>query len=100
MKLSLHIIYGIIIFVILILCVIGYSYCGSYKNKYQKISDTLNDRNDENIKLVEQVKSLEEELDTTKEELQARISQADTLNSALSDLRRRMGGGTGRTEGQ
>lgn len=98
MKLSLHIIYGIIILVILIFCIIGYSYCGSYRTKYQKISDTLNDRNEENIQLVERVKALENELQVTKDELQARISQADMLNSALSELRGRMG--SGRTGGR
>ena len=92
MKLSLHIIYGIIIFIILVFCIIGYSYCGSYKSKYQKVSGTLNDRNNENIQLAERVKSLEQELETTKGELQARISQADMLNSALSDLRGRVRG--------
>lgn len=92
MKLSLHIIYGIIIFIILVFCIIGYSYCGSYKSKYQKVSSTLNDRNNENIQLVERVKSLEQELDATKGELQARISQANMLDSSLSDLRRRVKG--------
>lgn len=100
MRTSLHIIYGIIMFVLLILCIIGYSYCGNYKSKYQKISDTLNDRNEENIKLIEQVKSLEEELEATKDELQARVNQADMLSSALSDLRSRIGSGSGRTGGR
>lgn len=92
MKLSLHIIYGVIMFVILVFCIIGYSYCGSYKTKYEKISDTLKDRNDENIQLLEQVKTLEKELEATKDELQARINQTDMLSSALSDLRNRIGG--------
>jgi len=90
MRKSLHIIYGIIIFILLVLSIIGYSYCGSYKNKYQKLSDTLKERNNENVQLVERVRALEQDLESTKSQLQAKNNEADMLNTALSDLRKRV----------
>ena len=89
-KYRLHIVYGAVSFVLLVLMVIGFSYCGSYKNKKQQLSDTLKTRDAENETLVGQVKSLGEELETTKGQLKAKVTEADMLESALSSLRKRM----------
>jgi len=89
-KYRLHIVYGAISFVLLVLTVIGFSYCGSYKDKRQQLSDILQARNAENDSLIGQVKSLEEELRATKSQLTARITEADVLESAMSDLRKQI----------
>ena len=85
-----YIVYGIISFVLLVLVVIGFSYCSRYKNKSQNLNDTLKTRTDENESLINQVKSLKDELERTSSELKARSQQADSLESALADLRKQI----------
>jgi len=86
-KKRLHIVYGAVGFILLVLMIIGFSYCGSYKGKSQKLSDTLKARNAENESLVSRVNSLERDLETTTSQLKAKVTEADMLQSALSDLR-------------
>jgi len=87
---NLHIVYGTVGFVLLVLMVIGFSYCGSYKGKSQTLFD-------ENEKLNSQVRSLSREqeetknqLEETKGQLKAKSTEADMLQSALSDLRKQV----------
>ena len=89
-KHRLHIVYGTVSFVLLVLMVIGFSYCGSYKSKRQKLSDALKTKISENEDLASRVSSLEEDLETAKGQLKAKITQADMLGSALSDLRKQI----------
>lgn len=84
----LHIIYGSASFVLLVLMIIGFSYCGSYKNKTSNLSEALKARIVENEDLMGKVDSLGSNLDKTKSELRARTTQAEKLESALSDLRK------------
>lgn len=86
-KNRLHVVYGAVSFALLVLMVIGFSYCGSYKGRSQRLSDTLKARSAENENLVSRVSSLEEELEATASQLKAKITEADMLQSALSDLR-------------
>jgi len=85
-----HLVYGIISFVLLVLMVIGFSYCGHYKRRSQNLTDTLKTRTDENDNLINQNNSLRTELDGTTSELKARSEQADNLESALSTLRKQI----------
>jgi len=85
-----HLIHGIISFVLLILMVIGFSYCGRYKRRGENLADTLKTRNDENENLISQVNFLKTELERTTGDLKARSQQADSLESALSDLRKQI----------
>lgn len=84
----LHIIYGSVSFVLLVLMIIGFSYCGSYKNKTQNFSNALETKVAENENLMAQVESLESNLGQTQSELKAKASQADKLDSALTHLRK------------
>ena len=84
----LHIVYGAACFVLLVLMVIGFSFCGSYKNKTQNLSSALNNKTAENENLLGRVESLEDELGKTKSDLTARSAQADNLESALTALRK------------
>jgi chemotaxis protein MotB len=67
--------------------IVGFSYCGSYKGRSQRLSDALKSKNAENENLIGQVRSLSEELETTKGQFKAKATEADMLQSALSDLR-------------
>ncbi|MFC1713832.1 OmpA family protein [Candidatus Poribacteria bacterium] len=84
----LHIIYGAASFVLLVLMIIGFSYCGSYKGKTRNLSEVLSTRVAENEDLMGQIESLGNNLDKTKGELKARVTQAEKLESALSNLRK------------
>ena len=77
----LHIVYGAASFVLLVLMVIGFSYCGSYKGKTQNLVQLLSDRTAENGRLAD-------ELDKTKKNLVARSTQVEKLEEALSALRK------------
>ena len=89
-KYRLHLVYGIISFVLFVLMIVGFSYCGSYKSKSQNLSDTLRARNAENDKLVSRVSSLESDLEETSGQLKAKITEADMVQAALSDLRKQV----------
>ena len=89
-KYRLQIIYGTVGFVLLVLMVIGFSYCSSYKGKSQRLSDTLGVRINENQNLVSRVSSLETELETTKGQLKAKVTEAGMLESALAALRKQI----------
>jgi len=67
--------------------IIGFGYCGSYKSRSQKLSDTLKARNAENENLINRVNSLDADLETTASQLKAKVTEANMLQSALSDLR-------------
>ncbi len=84
----LHIIYGSVSFVLLVLMIIGFSYCGSYKGKARNTAQVLSHRVSENEGLMLKVEALENDLGKTKSALKARTTQAETLDSALSDLRK------------
>jgi len=84
----LHIIYGSACFVLLVLMIVGFSKCGSYKNKTQNLDEALSTRVAENENLMDQVESLGSNLEKTKSELKARTTQAERLDLALSDLRK------------
>ena len=86
-KNRLHMVYGAVSFVLLVLMVIGFSYCANYKDKSRKTSNTLKERSAENDGLINRVNSLEKELETTSSRLKAKITEADMLQSALSSLR-------------
>ena len=77
----LHIIYGAVGFVLLVLMVIGFSYCGRYKGRTQDLTQMLGDKTDQN-------KQLTEELDRTKKNLVAKSTQAERQEEALSTLRK------------
>lgn len=85
-----HLVYGIISFVLLILVVIGFSYCGHYKRKSENLADNLKIRTEENETLISQANSLKTDLEKTSGELKARTQQAESLESALSSLRRQI----------
>lgn len=91
-KYRLQIIYGAITFVLLVLMVIGFSYCGNYKNRSQKLSDLLRNKIAENEDLVKRVGFLEKELETTSSQLQAKIAEASALDSANKTLRNQVKG--------
>jgi chemotaxis protein MotB len=86
-KYRLHVVYGVISFVLLVLMVIGLSYCGHYKGRKQELSDALKSSIEENAKLVGQVNSLNEKLTTTANQLKANVAEGKVLRDALSDLR-------------
>lgn len=94
MSIKLHIIYGLVIFVLLVLSIIGYSYCGRYKSRCQNLSDILKVKSSENEQMLKQVVDLEKNLGITTDQLKAKATEAEMLNSALSDLRKRMGSST------
>jgi len=85
-----HIVYGVLSFVLLVFVVIGFSYCSNYKATSQNLSDTLSTRTSEKEKLEIKASSLESELGETKNQLKAKITEADMLQSALSDLRKQV----------
>jgi chemotaxis protein MotB len=87
-KSRIHIIYGTISFVLLVLMIIGFSYCGSYKNKTRNLSAALSTRIAENEGLMSRIESLRSNLDMTNSDLKARSNQAEKLEAALSDLRK------------
>ena len=84
----LHIIYGAAGLVLLVLMIVGFSKCGSYKNKTQNLSEALSTRVAENENLTDRIKSLEKNLETARSELKARTTQAERLDTALSNLRK------------
>lgn len=84
----LHIIYGSAGLVLLVLMIVGFSKCGSYRNKTQNLSAALSTRVAENENLMDQVKLLEKNLETARSELKARTTQAERLDTALSNLRK------------
>ena len=77
----LHIIYGAVSFVLLVLMVIGFGYCGRYRGKTQNLVQLLNDKTAEYGRLAD-------ELDKTQKELAARSTQVEKLKEALSVLRK------------
>ena len=77
----LHIIYGAVSFILLVLMVIGFSYCGSYKGKTQNLVQILSDRTAEKGRLAD-------ELSKTQEDLAARSKRVEMLEEALSTLRK------------
>ena len=94
-NIRMHIIYGAISFILLVLMVVGFSYCGHYKSRSQELSDKLSARNADNEGLINQVSSLKQDLEKAESQLKAKITEAELLESALTDLRKRMSpGGT------
>ena len=77
----LHIIYGAVSFVLLVLMIIGFSYCGRYKDRTQNLTQMLGDKTDQNNQLTE-------ELDRTKKNLVAKSTQVERQEEALSALRK------------
>jgi len=86
----LHIVYGAVTFVLLVLMTIGLSYCSSYKSRTRKLFSDLRARNAENENLTSRVNSLEKELEATASQLKAKVTEADMLQSALSDIRKQV----------
>ncbi|MBD3180779.1 OmpA family protein [Candidatus Poribacteria bacterium] len=85
------IISGISIFILLVIAVIGLSYCSVYKNRNQELAANIVSANNENEDLVNQINSLQKQLETTSSKLKAKTTEAEMLESALSDLRKQMG---------
>ena len=82
---------GIALFVLLVLTVIGFSYCANYKEKSERLSEGLKTSNEENANLVKQIKSLKAQLDKVSSELKAKTTEAQMLETALADLRKQVG---------
>ncbi len=84
----LHIVYGVAGLVLLVLMIVGFSKCGSYKNKTENLAEALSTRVADNENLTAQIRSLEKNLETVRSELKARTTQAERLDTALSNLRK------------
>jgi predicted nuclease with TOPRIM domain len=95
-NIRMHIVYGAISFILLVFMVVGLSYCSHYKVKSRELSEKLGARNADNEGLINQISSLRQDLEKAESQLKAKITEADMLEEALTDLRKRMSpGGTG-----
>ncbi len=95
-NIRMHIIYGAVSFILLVLMVVAFSYCGHYRSRNRELSDKLSVRNADNESLINQITSLKQDLEKAESQLKAKITEAEMLESALTALRKRMNpGGTG-----